>query len=48
MISLPIRAAKVDSWSIDSNPQGRELLFSLLLWSGVVICGRLQAHNWFE
>ncbi len=22
--------------------------FSLLLWSGVVVCGRMQAYNWFD
>jgi len=42
---------RVASWDRDPIPPLRARLaglFSLLLWSAVVICGRMQAYNWFE
>jgi hypothetical protein len=42
---------RVTSWDHEASPPARAKLaglFSLLLWSGVVICGRMQAYNWFE
>ena len=41
----------VSSWDADPIPPPRARMagaFSLLLWSGVVICGRMQAYNWFD
>ena len=42
---------RVASWDNDPAPPARAKLaglVSLLLWSGVVICGRMQAYNWFQ
>ena len=42
---------RVAIWDCEPVPPLRARLagyFSLLLWSGVVICGRMQAYNWFD
>lgn len=42
---------RVAAWDSDATPPFRARLAgfcSLLLWSGVVICGRMQAYNWFD
>jgi hypothetical protein len=42
---------RVADWDNDPVPPVRARLagfFSLLLWCGVVICGRMQAYNWFD
>jgi hypothetical protein len=42
---------RVLSWDKAPVPPARARLaglLSLLLWSGVVICGRMQAYNWFH
>jgi len=42
---------RVVSWDHAPSPPARAKLagaLSLVLWSGVVICGRLQAYNWFN
>jgi hypothetical protein len=42
---------RVTSWDHDrATPTRAKLagLFSLLLWSAVVVCGRMQAYSWFE
>ena len=42
---------RVAEWDCDAMPPWRARLagfFSLLLWCGVVISGRLQAYNWFD
>ena len=42
---------RVASWDNDPAPPARAKLagvLSLLLWCGVVICGRMQAYNWFK
>lgn len=42
---------RVADWDNDPTPPARARLaglLSLVLWSGVVICGRLQAYNWFH
>ena len=42
---------RVAAWDNDPAPPARAKLagvLSLLLWSGVVICGRMQAYNWFK
>jgi len=42
---------RVRDWDADPTPPLRARLAgfaSLLLWSGVVISGRLQAYNWFD
>ena len=42
---------RVASWDSDPLPPPRARMagfLSLLLWSGVVICGRMQAYNWFN
>ena len=42
---------RVAAWDRDATPPLRARmagLFSLILWSGVVICGRMQAYNWFD
>ncbi len=42
---------RVAVWDHDPSPPARAKLagvLSLLLWSGVVVCGRLQAYNWFD
>lgn len=47
MTTLP----RVAGWDNDAKPPARARLAglaSLVLWSGVVICGRMQAYNWFE
>jgi len=42
---------RVASWDNDPRPPAKARLagaLSLVLWSGVVICGRMQAYNWFN
>jgi hypothetical protein len=42
---------KVAAWDADAVPPLRARmagLFSMVLWCGVVICGRMQAYNWFN
>ena len=42
---------RVAVWDADPVPPVRARMagfFSLALWSGVVICGRMQAYNWFN
>jgi hypothetical protein len=42
---------RVVDWDCDAIPPLRARLagfLSLVLWSAVVVCGRLQAYNWFE
>ena len=42
---------RVAEWDLQATPplRARAAGFcSLLLWSGVVICGRMQAYNWFD
>ncbi|MBM3812982.1 MAG: hypothetical protein FJW20_15280 [Acidimicrobiia bacterium] len=42
---------RVAAWDLDASPPVRAKLagaLSLVLWSGVVVCGRMQAYNWFE
>lgn len=42
---------RVTDWDRDPVPPFRARLAgfcSLLLWAAVVICGRMQAYNWFE
>ena len=42
---------RVLAWDTDAIPPARARmagLFSLVLWSGVVVCGRMQAYNWFD
>ncbi len=42
---------RVASWDRDPIPPLRARLAglcSLVLWSAVVVCGRMQAYNWFE
>ena len=42
---------RVAAWDADPVPPPRARMagaFSLLLWSAVVICGRMQAYNWFD
>jgi len=42
---------RVASWDTDPIPPPRARMagyLSLVLWSGVVICGRMQAYNWFN
>ena len=42
---------RVADWDSNPIPPPRARLAgfcSLLLWSGVVICGRMQAYNWFD
>ena len=41
----------IASWdSVDRPPRAPRVaaLVSLLAWSGVIVCGRLIAYNWFE
>jgi hypothetical protein len=41
---------RVTTWDADAVPPTRARVAgacSLLLWSAVVICGRMQAYNWF-
>lgn len=41
----------VADWDAAPSPPARARaagFFSLLLWSGVVVCGRMQAYNWFD
>ncbi len=41
---------KVNEWDQDPVPPSRARMagmFSLILWCGVVVCGRMQAYNWF-
>jgi hypothetical protein len=42
---------RVATWDTQPVPPLRARLagyFSLLLWCGVVVCGRMQAYNWFD
>ena len=42
---------RVASWDLAPSPTARAKLagvLSLVLWCGVVICGRMQAYNWFQ
>lgn len=42
---------RVASWDNERTPPMRARmagLCSMLLWVGVVVCGRLQAYNWFD
>lgn len=42
---------RVASWDNDARPPLRARVAgfcSLVLWCGVVICGRMQAYNWFD
>ncbi len=42
---------RVVSWDAHPSPPARAKVagvLSLMLWSGVVICGRMQAYNWFQ
>lgn len=42
---------QVHEWGADPVlPRAARLagLFSLLLWSGIIVCGRLIAYNWFD
>ena len=42
---------KVADWDNDAPPPPQTRLagaLSLVLWSGVVVCGRMQAYNWFD
>lgn len=42
---------RVKSWDEDAVPPLRARMagvFSLVLWAFVVICGRMQAYNWFD
>jgi hypothetical protein len=42
---------RVATWDNDPVPPAKARLagvLSLVLWSGVVICGRMQAYNWFN
>lgn len=42
---------RVADWDRDPVPPLRARIAgfcSLLLWTGVVVCGRLQAYNWFD
>lgn len=41
----------VEEWDLTPAVPGRAKLAgacSLVLWSGVVVCGRMQAYNWFD
>ena len=42
---------RVTEWDRDPSPPFRARLAgycSLVLWAGVVVCGRMQAYNWFD
>ncbi|MBY0502883.1 MAG: hypothetical protein K2X03_03170 [Bryobacteraceae bacterium] len=42
---------RVAGWDLAPSPPLRAKLagaLSLVLWCGVVICGRMQAYNWFQ
>ena len=42
---------RVAEWDSDTKtPTGARVagVVSLVLWSGVVVCGRMQAYNWFD
>ncbi len=42
---------RLPSWDKAAVPPAKAKLagvLSLILWSGVVICGRMQAYNWFN
>ena len=42
---------RVAEWDSDAKtPTGARVagVASLVLWSGVVVCGRMQAYNWFD
>ena len=41
---------RINDWDSDPVPPARARMagmLSLVLWCGVVICGRMQAYNWF-
>jgi len=41
---------QIDHWDNDEKPPGRARMagaLSLVFWSGVIICGRMQAYKWF-
>jgi hypothetical protein len=41
---------QIEHWDNDEKPPGRARMagaLSLVFWSGVVICGRMQAYKWF-
>ena len=43
--------ARVADWDEAPSPPRRARVagfFSLLLWAGVVVAGRMQAYNWFD
>jgi len=43
--------ASVNTWDLDPVPPTRTRIgaaLSLALWSGVVVCGRLIAYDWFD
>jgi hypothetical protein len=42
---------RIVDWDYDAIPPLRARMagfVSLVLWSAVVICGRMQAYNWFD
>lgn len=42
---------KIDRWNSDRVPPFQARLagaVSLLLWAGIVVCGRMIAYNWFD
>jgi hypothetical protein len=42
---------RIPEWDHDGRPPLRARIAgfcSLLLWTGVVVCGRMQAYNWFD
>ncbi len=42
---------RVALWDNDPTPPAKARIagwFSIVLWCGVVICGRMQAYNWFN
>ena len=41
----------VSEWAHETSTPRRARVagfFSLVLWAGVVVCGRMQAYNWFD
>jgi hypothetical protein len=41
---------QIEHWDNDEKPPGRARMagaLSLVFWSGVIICGRMQAYKWF-
>lgn len=42
---------RVEEWNLDvTTPKGarRAALFSLILWGGIIVAGRMIAYNWFD